>query len=1101
MNKGMQKNLLLQFFIACYQQFKDHLRIMKISILLLFTGIFQLMATNMEAQNVVIHISNKTMSVETLIQEIEKQTDYLIVYSKREVDTKREITADTQTGKVSELLAKAFANTDVQYKFESNYIVLSKRDALPSQKVSQERGRIVSGVVKDETGELVIGANVIEKGTTNGTVTDVDGRFSLEVQNKAILLVSYIGYMQQEIPVGNKSTIIIELSENAKELEEVVVVGYGSVKKRDLTGSVSQLSASTLQNQAVMKDPMQALQGKIAGADITMGNAPGASSKIAIRGYNSINAGNDPLIVVDDAPFGGKIDEINPAEIETIDVLKDASSTAIYGSRGANGVIIITTKRARKDSKLTIDYDGYAGVSKSFSNYDMMSGEKYANWKRMANYGKTDKEIFDDIQMNALNTGQFTDWQDLMFSGTGYKTDHNVSINQSNGRNRNMLVLGYNKDQSIIDNMGYERFSVRINGDMELAKNFKVGYSSLLAMTTRNNGDKNVWKYGTVIDPLTQVYDENGDMRFYNSGWYQTVLHSNPMFDTNKDNVDDKEKRTRVLLNLFADWEIIKGLKFRTSLTYGLSGIENGIYKSATSQARQLASASAEFKKTNEQEITFTNVLNYKKVLKEHSFDVSLVHDMQTFKKDLVGLTGQDMPYFGSWYNVNEAPDVFKRNSSINRWALLSFMGRINYTFKDRYLLTMTGRYDGSSRLAKGNKWDFFPSVALAWRMNDEAFLNQVDWLTNLKLRLSWGNSGNTAIDEYATQGALGRYVYYFGTTEQSAMGYLPTELANTQLGWERTEEYNVGVDFGFLDNRISGSVDGYIRNTHDLLMKRNLPVNTGYEFTWQNVGKTRNSGIEFSLNTVPVLTNDFRWTVDLSFGYNKNEIVELFNGKEDSPGNKWFIGQPLKIERLYKYAGVWQYGEEEEAKKYGREPGAPKVEDVNKNGKYDQDDLFTYNKIPKWTAGLSTGLYYKNFDLNIYFYTRQKYGEVLGVLQDEAGSTRYNHLDVDYWTPDNPTNACPKPTITMAQDLLVNSDYAYRDLSFIRLKNINLGYTLPKEISQKFRSSRFRVYFMVDNPYTWTKSDYVGLDPENCNTYDDHRPLTSFIFGVNASF
>ena len=534
----------------------------------------------------------------------------------------------------------------------------------------------------------------------------------------------------------------------------MVVVGYGSVKKRDLTGSVSQISSSSIQNQAVMKDPMQALQGKIAGADITMGNSPGASSTIVIRGYNSINAGNDPLIVVDDAPFGGKIDEINPAEIESIDVLKDASSTAIYGSRGANGVVIITTKRARKEAKLSVSYDGYVGVSKSFKNYDMMSGEKYADWKRMANYGKTDKEIFDDIQLKTLNSGQFVDWQDLMFSGTGYKTDHNVSINQSNGRNRNMLVLGYNKDQSIIDNMGYERFSARINGDMELAKNLTVGYSSLLALTTRNNGDNSVWKYGTVIDPLTEVYDENGDMRFYNSGWYQTVLHSNPLFDTDKNNVDNKEKRTRILLNLFADWEIIKGLKFRTSLTYGLSSIENGVYKSSTSQARQLASPSAEYKK-----------------------------------------------------------------------------------------------------------------------------------------------------------------------------------------------------------------------------------------------------------------------------------------------------------------------------------------------------------KIPKWTAGLSTGFYYKNFDLNVYFYTRQKYGQLLGVLTDEAGSTRYNHLDVDFWTPDNPSNACPKPAITNPQELLVSSDYAYRDLSFIRLKNINLGYTLPKEISKKFYSEKFRVYFMVENPYTWTKSDYVGLDPENCNSYTDHRPLTSFIFGVNASF
>ena len=1095
----MNKIPLSGFCLLLKSRHKHLFRIMRITYMLLFAAIFCLHAENAISQKITLQGDN--LSLKDYLNTIEKQTDYLFIYDAG-VNVNKRISVNMVGKSIKEVLDNLSTQLGLNYSQKGSYIVLSSYKAKEtSAPVIAQQKKTITGVVTDDLGEPIIGANVIEKGTTNGIITDIDGKFTLEVAPGAVVQVSYIGYNTQEVKVGNQSTLNIQLKEDTQALDEVVVVGYGSVKKRDLTGSVSQISSSSIQNQAVMKDPMQALQGKIAGADITMGNSPGASSTIVIRGYNSINAGNDPLIVVDDAPFGGKIDEINPAEIESIDVLKDASSTAIYGSRGANGVVIITTKRARKEAKLSVSYDGYVGVSKSFKNYDMMSGEKYADWKRMANYGKTDKEIFDDIQLKTLNSGQFVDWQDLMFSGTGYKTDHNVSINQSNGRNRNMLVLGYNKDQSIIDNMGYERFSARINGDMELAKNLTVGYSSLLALTTRNNGDNSVWKYGTVIDPLTEVYDENGDMRFYNSGWYQTVLHSNPLFDTDKNNVDNKEKRTRILLNLFADWEIIKGLKFRTSLTYGLSSIENGVYKSSTSQARQLASPSAEYKKTNEQQITFTNVLNYKKVLNDHSLDVSLVHDMQTDKAELVGLTGQDMPYYGSWFNVNEAPDVFTRLSSVRKWALLSFMGRVNYTFKDRYLLTLTGRYDGSSRLAKGNKWDFFPSVALAWRMNDESFLREVDWLSNLKLRLSWGNSGNTAISEYATQGALGKYVYYFGTTEQSAMGYLPTELANNQLGWESTEEYNVGVDFGFLNNRISGSIDGYIRNTRDLLMKRNLPINTGYEFTWQNVGKTRNSGIEIALNTVPVVTKDFRWTVDLTFGYNKNEIVELFNGKEDSPGNKWFIGQPLYVERLYKYIGVWQYGEKEEAAKYGREPGNPKIEDVNNNGVYDEGDLHTFNKIPKWTAGLSTGFYYKNFDLNVYFYTRQKYGQLLGVLTDEAGSTRYNHLDVDFWTPDNPSNACPKPAITNPQELLVSSDYAYRDLSFIRLKNINLGYTLPKEISKKFYSEKFRVYFMVENPYTWTKSDYVGLDPENCNSYTDHRPLTSFIFGVNASF
>lgn len=1090
-------------------KFKHTFRIMKITVVALFAFVFALLATQANSQNAKVSIRVNQLSTKEVIAEIEKQTEYLFVYNKNEINVDRLVSLDISDKPLSDVLLQLFDQTAVEYKLVGKNISLIKRNA--ETKVAQQKVKVITGVVADQIGEPIIGANVVEKGTTNGTMTDIDGHFSLEVPDKAVLLISYIGYTPKEVQAGGKSSLHVQLIENSKELDEVVVVGYGSVKKRDLTGSVSQISSASIQNQAVMKDPMQALQGKIAGADITMGNSPGSTSTIVIRGFNSLNAGNEPLIVVDDAPFGGRMDEINPAEIETIDILKDASSTAIYGSRGANGVIIITTKRAKKDSRLAVNYDGYIGVSKSFKNYDMMSGEKYADWKRMANYGKADKEIFDDIQMKALTTGAFVDWQDVMFSGTGYKTDHNVSINQSAGKNRNMIVLGYNKDQSIIENLSYERFSARLNGDMELAKNLTIGYSSLLALTTRHNGDKigdderkeenSVWKYGSVLDPLTEVYDENGDPRFYNSGWYQTVLHSNPMFDADPNHVDNKEKRTRILLNLYADWQIINGLKFRTSLTFSQSGIDNGLYKSSTSQSRQLASPSAGFKKSTEQQLTFTNVLNYKKVVKAHSFDISLVHDMQSYKREQVGLTGQDMAYHGSWYNVNEAPDVYSRLSSMKDWALLSFMGRVNYTFKDRYLLTLTGRYDGSSRLAKGNKWDFFPSVALAWRMNDEAFLQPVDWLSNLKLRVSWGNSGNTAISEYATQGALGKYNYYFGTTEQSALGYLPTELANNQLGWERTEEYNVGLDFGVLNNRISGSIDGYIRNTHDLLMKRNLPINTGYDFTWQNIGKTRNSGIELSLNVVPVVTKDFRWTVDLSFGYNKNEIIELFNGKEDSPGNKWFIGQPLYVERLYKYAGVWQLGEEEAAKKYGRAPGEPKVEDVNNNGKYDQDDLFTYNKIPKWTAGLSTGFNYKNFDLNVYFYTRQKYGQVIGVLTDEAGSTRYNHLNVDYWTPDNPTNACPKPAITNPQELLVNSDYAYRDLSFIRLKNINLGYTLPKKVSQRFRSDKFRVYFMVENPYTWTKSDYVGLDPENCNAYTDPRPLTSFVFGVNASF
>ncbi|MCD8178322.1 MAG: SusC/RagA family TonB-linked outer membrane protein [Tannerellaceae bacterium] len=548
-------------------------------------------------------------------------------------------------------------------KEKDNLIILTIKDIPVAAQADNKRK--ISGTINDPFGIPVIGANVVVKGANIGTVTDIDGYFAMDVPENAVLRISYIGYLETEVPIGNQKVLQISLREDTQKLDDVVVIGYGSVRKRDLTGSVSQVSSETLANQAVMKDPIQALQGKIAGADITVGNAPGSSSTIIIRGYNSLNAENNPLIVVDNAPFGGRIDEINPAEIETIDILKDVSSTAIYGSRGANGVIIITTKRAKKDSRLRINYDGYYGVSKSFKNFDMMSGEKYADFKRAADPGRTDREIFDDIQLNAINTGQYTDWQNEMFSGGGYKTDHNVTINQSAGKNRNMIVLGYNKDQSIIDNIGYERFSARLNGDMELAPNLSLGYSSLMAITTRQHGaEGNVWRYGTVIDPLTKIYDDNGEMLFYNSGWYQTVLHSNQIYDTYIDHVENKETRTRNVLNLFADWQIIDGLTFKTNFTFDHSSIDHGKYYDSLSQARQGEGPSASYQKYTEKQIVFMNLLNYKKTLGLHSLDVSAVNDIQTYNYEIIGLTGQDMPYYGSWYNVNEAADVFSRTAN-----------------------------------------------------------------------------------------------------------------------------------------------------------------------------------------------------------------------------------------------------------------------------------------------------------------------------------------------------------------------------------------------------------------------------------------------------
>lgn len=1073
---------------------------MKLITVFLFLVTFCLQANNTYSQNATVNLNLENVSLTDVFREIEKQSDYRFFFNSAVLSAVKKQNIKTGEKSITSVLDQLFEGTDIGYKLIDHYIVItSKKEDVSNLLARSDASIQIVGLVTDENGEPISGASVSLKGSTVGTITDIDGKYTISVPTtKSVLVFSFIGYVSQNIIVGSRSVINVKLKEDNQLIDEVVVIGYGSVRKSDLTGSVSQVRSTILENQAVLRDPVQGLQGKVAGLDITVGNKPGDTSTPIIRGYNSLNAGNDPLIVLDGAPFGGKISDINPAEIEAIDVLKDASSTAIYGSRGSNGVIIITTKRGKMDGKVSVSYDGFVGISKSFKDYNMMSGDKWANYLRAANPGKTDAELFVGVT-DILESRNFVDWQEEMFSGTGFQTDNNVTVNVGKDNMSNLIVLGYNKNQSIIDNMSSERFSMRLNGDVRLFDRLKLGYSAMYSHRKTDNGNNSVFINGTTLNPVTRIYDDEGALQYYPSPYCESFMQINPKYYVSDEYLENQSFRDRAFFNFSAELDIIDGLSFRTSLTPDFQFIEDGNYNSPYMNLMSYNSLS--YKKTTEKSLTFTNILKYDKQIGIHNLSVSAVHDMQTYTTDYLQLTGSDVPYYGKWYNVNEAPDIFERKSSYTKWSLLSFMGRINYTLKDKYLLTLTGRYDGSSRLAKGNKWDFFPSVALAWRINSESFMQNVDVISNLKMRLSWGNTGNTAIDSYSTLGAFSKYPYVMGIGEESAMGYLPKELSNPGLGWERTEEYNIGFDFGFFRNRIEGTVDLYRRDTHDLLMKRLLPITTGYNETWQNIGKTRNTGVEVALNTVPFVNKNWEWTVGLTFAYNKNEIVELYDGLTQDRDNKWFVGEPLQVELLYKYDGVWQMEEAEEAKKYGYVPGNPKVKDVNQNGKYDQEDQFIYNKIPKFTGGLNTTLKYKNLDLNLYLYSRIGYGQKIGLLTYEAGSSRMNHLDVDFWTQDNPSNTFPKPVGSNTQPLLEQSDYAYRNLSFLRLKNINLGYTFPAQMIEKIKANRLRVYLAVDNPFVWTFNNFEGLDPENCYAYDSHRPLTSFVFGLNVSF
>ncbi|MFV0378506.1 MAG: TonB-dependent receptor [Mangrovibacterium sp.] len=1078
---------------------KKTLLIMRLVLILSLVCVMQSFALKAFTQNSKISFSVKEMKLEELITQIESQTKYRFAYNRKEIDVNKSYSVNLHEMNIVDALKQIFGDKQIQYKIFDRQIVLSSVVTSASQQSLR-----VSGRVTDSAGLFLPGVSVTVKGTTSGTTTDFDGNYSfLDIPSDVTLVFSFVGMKTQEIVVAGNTVINVTMVEDAIGIEEVVAIGYGTVKKSDLTGSVSHIESNTI-TQTKSADVVTSLKGRVAGIDIVnTGNKPGSTPEFVIRGYNSLSASNTPLIVLDGVPFNGSLTDINNSDINSIDILKDASSTAIYGARGANGVIIITTKRGDKKEGFAIKYEGYYGISRNFKNFDMMDGAQYADFKRAA-YPEfnEDELIFSQTELNSIANQSYTDWQDLMFSDTGYKTESNINVNFNTAKSTNSISFGYYKDQSIIKNMSFERFNVKVTGDIEFSSKLSAGYNIMSSFSNADLGSNNLFLWGTLLDPLSKPYDAEGNLQFYPSEWNQTVLQSNPLYDLDDKNLERNNKRNNIILNSYLRWEIIKGLSYQFVVSPEIHNVDYGQYFGKLNSYRQNGTNSADWRKTNSFTVNINNKLNYLKEWKEHKLDISLLQDFQQYKSTSIYLSGEDIPYYGKWYNVNEAPEKFSRDSYYTTWSILSYMGRLNYSYKGKYLLTATGRYDGASVLAENHKWDFFPSVALAWRISEESFVKNLNVFDNLKLRLSWGNSGNSAIDAYSTLGALGATKYVFGTSESVAPGYVATSLPNSSLGWEKTEEYNLGLDFGVLKSRLSGSVDAYVRNTYDLLMSRQLPITSGYGSTMQNIGKTRNTGIELTLNTIPIDKSNFKWRLDFTGSYNKNEIVELYGAKEDDPGNKWFIGKPIYVDWIFNFEGIWQTGEEEAAKVYGAVPGNAKYTDVNDDGKYTSEDYFIYNRIPKYNVGLNSTFEYKNFDLTLNFYGRLDYGFRIGALTDQGGrsSARYGQLDINYWTPDNPSNEAPRPTKTEGDNRVGNSTYAFRDLSFIRLNNIILGYNIKNKGKLPFRNAR--AYLTVDNPYVYTfQKDFEGLDPENCTSFGDHRPLTTFLVGLNINF
>lgn len=963
----------------------------------------------------------------------------------------------------------------------------------------------VSGTVLDNSGQPVIGASIVVVGQSKlGTVTDIDGKFSIAIPATSKKIeVSYIGMVSQVIEAKAGTPMKIIMKDNLKDLDEVVVIGYGVVKKRDLTGSMTSIKSEDIVATPTT-NALESLQGKVAGLDMTKSSGQtGSGLSFSIRGNRSLNASNTPLIIVDGIPYGTDID-INPNIIESMEILKDASSTAIYGSRGANGVILITTKKGTQ-GKTKVTYNGYYSTNSVAAYPERMNLQEWANFKREAYKADgqwaseaDDAKIFGSAY-DAVKSNQDVDWVDLLMKD-GSQTSHSISISNGSGKTSFNLAFEYMKEQGLVKLDNLSRYNTTLGISHKVTKDFKLNFNMVYTFQNQNIR-RDPLNRAIYESPYGDVYNEDGSINPlpFNDG--QTI---NPIAEEAAGVYKNNRRTSHLVGNIGANWNIIKNLTLTSTFGLDRKDVRNGHF--ADQYTHDGAGDYSVADATNETEMNWSweNTLNYNFKIDKHDFSVMAGNALYQNEAETYTGSGHDIISPSMlFYNLGALQNSQKISSNYIKTTMASFFGRINYKFNEKYLLTLTFREDGSSVLASKHKWGFFPSAAFAWRMKEEKFLKDVEWLYNLKLRLSYGISGNSAVSAYQTQGGLGKTMYSFinNGVEGGAYGYYPALTPNTALGWEKTATTNFGIDFGFLNNRISGSIDLYYQNTYDLLMQKKVPTSTGYSISWDNIGKTENKGVEIVLNTANIVNKDFKWNTDLTFTLNREKIKELADGSDRDISNGWFVGHPIKTHYGLKKLGIWQLNETEEAAKYGEKPGRIKIYDKNKDFKIDNDNdrVILGSEVPDFVMGMNNTFRYKDFDLRVFMYWRQ--GQTLHAEAAGYGSFRNQGdpgLKFNYWTEDNPTNDFPRPEKSFSSSDPRLESLGYVDGSYLKIKEITLGYSLPKTWISKINASKVRVYCSLKNFFTFSHFD--NYDPERGGSLS--YPMTKqAVFGLNVEF
>lgn len=999
---------------------------------------------------------------------------------------------------------------------------------------AQQPGTEITGTVVEERGGALPGVTVQVKGTTIGASTDPNGKFALRVPEGAKELVfSYIGYSPQTVEIGSRRQFSVTLREDATALADVVVVGYGTQKKSQTTGAISSVTSEEIAELPV-SNARQALQGRAAGVDVIQsGSQPGGGVTVRIRGRRSINASNDPLYVVDGIPLAGGIDDINPQDIASLEVLKDASATGIYGSRGANGVVLVTTKRG-KSGKTVVGYDGYYGFSDPLGKVEVMNGAQFAEYKREsrrsvgdyndANPEAADARLFTPTELEGIAEGRSTDYQSLLLR-RGTIQSHQVGVQGGSDKTQFAISANFFQEKGIIKETDFTRYTFRVNLDHQINSHLRVGTSTFGVYSVNNGANSPInnpafdgsstgayvgrgfFPYGGALleNPLGRPYDDEGNLIFLPT---PDGLRANPAAEVIPGANIAETKTVRLFNSIYGEWQIVDGLKYRLNFGPDLTNERFGRFTGANTVARRLGPPTARTEYGQRFNYTLENIVTYNKLVAQaHTIGLTALHSIQrdnyeTAFIDVNAVSAETQEF----YNLGQAGSFNAPGTDLRTWALQSFMGRVNYDFRERYLLTLTGRYDGSSRFGSNNKYGFFPSVAVGWNLGDEEFMKGLSWLDQVKLRASYGSIGNTGITPYQTQSLLARTIYAFGTNP--AYGYQVNTLGNDDLKWETTTTGNAGLDFSLWRGRLYGSLEVYQADTRDLLLFDQLPISNGFDRVLRNVGHTRNRGVELTLTTVNVSKqNGFNWSTDLQFTRNREAIIELFNGKVDDIGNQRFIGEPLQVYYDYEKLGIWQLGEEDEARQFGQRVGQIKVRDQNGDGRLEavNDRIILGSTIPKWAGGITNRFDYKGFDLSFFVYAR--IGNMIRSDFHTANNRlagRYNNLNINYWTPTNPTNDFPRPN-TNQEDPIYGSTLQYFDGSFVKVRNINFGYNFSPAVVQGLKISGLRLFTSIQQPFIFAKyrSKFKGIDPEtadvvNANQSPSVRQIT---FGLNAKF